>query len=136
MRNVIIFFFLLVGAASAQDQAKIVFFRHSEYVGAVGKWKEFVDGKLICTIAMNTYNSVLVTPGEHTITWQMGGEKIKANQGGSVAKTINFESGKSYYFEMDVTSGAFKKMTFSMNQLTESEANEKMTQMKEGINCF
>lgn len=125
---------VVLGTAQAQDKAKIIFIRDTGFAGSAVDFREFIDEKLICKLDPKSYNTVEVEPGQHSVTWQPNGTELK-KAGRNMLITMNFEAGKTYYFEMGITQ-KFTKYEFTFDELTETTARKKLASLKEDTNCF
>lgn len=125
---------IVLGTARAQDKAKIVFIRDIGHFGSAVDFREFIDEKLVCKLDRKSYNIIDVEPGQHTVTWQPNCTELK-KAGRNIQVVMDFEAGKTYYFEMGVTQ-KFTKYELSFDEITESTALKKMAALKEDTNCF
>lgn len=81
------------------DDKALVYFLRSQYLGNAITFWQFVDDKFISVVFGNQYSYAMVTPGEH-ILW------TKAKNVNALK--MNFEAGKTYYFQQKVKMGVFR----------------------------
>lgn len=89
---------LLSIALSAQETAKVVFYRYRAFRGSITHTTINVDGKRVCSLANGRFFEITLPVGEHTFT---GPNKTKGAR-------LNLEAGKTYYFLTIPDKGTFR----------------------------
>lgn len=121
----------LASAAMAQEKAKIYFIRSTGYQGSAGKFKCFIDQKIVCKLNNKRFSIHEVEAGKRQVNVQFGGTQYKGND---EAVFIDVEAGKSYYVQMTLKSG-FLKNNLLCQEITENSAKVMMKDLEQD-DCF
>lgn len=119
-------FALCIGAASAQEKAKVFIYRSTGFAGSAAKAKINID-KQTCKIGNNNFMEIKLDADTYFFSTHKGHKPVK----------IELEAGKIYYFDLRIETG-FWSGHYVISEITERAANQYLEnpKMEEVPDCF
>ena len=132
-----IIFITLSGRAECQAvnneaPAEVYFLRAKSLQGAAIAFRIFANDELICKLNNNRYTVHQLSPDSKTLSVQFKGGKIKKK---TIRYDVELESGKTYYFGICITSGAFVNRPI-LCPVDKEEAEDFIKESKLDDKCF
>lgn len=127
----ILLFLNFLTSAFAQEKAKIIFIRSTGYIGSAGKFKCFIDKKIVCKLNNKRYSEHEVDAGKRQVDVQFGGTEYKAND---EPIFLDVEPGKSYFVQLTLKTGILKN-NILCQEITQNSAKVMMKDLKQD-DCF
>ena len=101
---------LFASAAAQEEPARVYFYRGHGLAGSMHDVPILVDGKPLCKLAISSFCTTKLTPGKHAFM-----AKGTREWGRGKPPEFKFESGRSYYFEVESVKAVFWNPRYLIN---------------------
>ena len=108
--------------------ASIYVFRDIDFGHAL-EAKTWLDGRFAGVVAPNTYQLLIVPPGDHTLSMSPYGSVFDVRKDNKDGRRVTVEAGKNYFFSVSIKM-ALVTSTVSLESVTEEEGRKEVLKLK------
>jgi len=107
--------------------ASIYVFRNVDFGHAL-EAKTWLDGRFAGVVAPNTYQLLVVPPGDHILSMSQYGSVLDVRKDKQYGRSVTVEAGKNYFFSVSMM--ASLTSTVSLASVTEEEGRKEILRLK------